>query len=62
MRTFFLQQILSVLDYIDELNFQGLNEIKEVYYKVKSRPSFKKILIDRIVGINPSKNYKNFDY
>ena len=53
---------MSVLDYIDELNFQGFNEIKEVYYKVKSRPSFKKILIDRIVGINPSKNYKNFDY
>ena len=53
---------MSVLDYIDELNFQGFNEIKEVYYKVKSRPSFKKILIDRIVGINPGKNYKNFDY
>ena len=53
---------MSVLDYIDELNFQGFNEIKEVYYKVKSRPSFKKLLIDRIVGINPSKNYKNFDY
>ena len=53
---------MSVLDYIDELNFQGFNEIKEVYYKVKSRPSFKKILIDRIVAINPSKNYKNFDY
>ena len=53
---------MSVLDYIDELNFQGFDEIKEVYYKVKSRPSFKKILIDRIVGINPSKNYKNFDY
>ena len=53
---------MSVLDYIDELNFQGFNEIKEVYYKVKSRPSFKKILIDRIVGISPGKNYKNFDY
>ena len=53
---------MSVLDYIDELNFQGFNEIKEVYYKVKSRPSFKKILIDRIVGINPGQNYKNFDY
>ena len=53
---------MSVLDYIDELNFQGFDEIKEVYYKVKSRPSFKKLLIDRIVGINPSKNYKNFDY
>ena len=53
---------MSVLDYIDELNFQGFNEVKELYYKVKSRPSFKKILIDRIVGLNPGKNYKNYDY
>ena len=53
---------MSVLDYIDELNFHGFGEVKELYYKVKSRPSFKKILIDRIVGLNPGKTYKNFDY
>ena len=53
---------MSVLDYIDELNFQNFDELKELYYRVKSRPSFKKILIDRIVGLNPGKNYQNFDY
>ena len=53
---------MSVLDYIGELNFQGFNEVKELYFKVKSRPSFKKILKDRIVGLNPGKNYENFDY
>ena len=53
---------MSVLDYIDELNFQNFDEVKELYYRVKSRPSFKKILTDRIVGLNPGKNYQNFDY
>ena len=52
---------LSVLDYLGELNFNKNEKIKDLYFKVKSRPSFKNILKDKIVGINPSKNYLNFD-
>ena len=58
----FFVSSLSVLDYIGELNFLGFEKIKDLYFKLKSRPSFKNILKDRIVGINPSKNYLKFDY
>ena len=53
---------LSVIDYLGELNFQSFQKVKDLYFKLKSRPSFKNILKDRIVGINPSKNYLKFDY
>ncbi len=58
---FFLSS-LSVIDYIGELDFLGFEKIKDLYFKLKSRPSFKNILKDRIIGINPSKNYLKFDY
>ena len=58
----FFVSSLSVLDYIGELNFLGFEKIKDLYFKLKSRPSFKNILKDRIIGINPSKNYLKFDY
>ena len=44
---------LSVLDYIDELNFFDFEKLKNLYFIIKSRPSFKKILADRIIGVNP---------
>ena len=44
---------MTVLDYIDELNFFEFEKLKNLYSIVKSRPSFKKILADRIIGINP---------
>ena len=53
---------LSIIDYIGELNFIGFEKVKDLYFKLKSRPSFKNILKDRIIGINPSKSYEKFDY
>ena len=58
----YLVSSLSVLDYLGELNFNGFDNIKDLYFKLKSRPSFKNILKDRIVGINPSKSYLKLDY
>ena len=53
---------ISVLDYLDELNFRNFDKVKDLYFKIKSRPSFKNILKDRIVGISPNKKYMQFDY
>ncbi|MAJ14653.1 MAG: glutathione S-transferase [SAR116 cluster bacterium] len=53
---------LSVLDYIDELNFFDFEKLKNLYFIIKSRPSFKKILADRIIGVNPPSNYYKLDY
>ncbi len=52
---------LSVLDYLGLLNLKGYENIKEWYSKIKSRPSFKTLLKDQIVGLNPHENYKNID-
>ena len=53
---------LTVLDYINELNFYDLEKLKNLYSAIKSRPSFKKILIDRVVGVNPHSDYLKLDY
>ena len=53
---------LTVLDYIDELNFFEFEKLQNLYSIVKSRPSFKKILADRIIGVNPHSDYLKLDY
>ena len=52
---------LSILDYLGLLNFKSHENIKEWYSKIKSRPSFKTLLKDQIVGLNPHQNYQNID-
>ena len=51
----------SVLDFLGLLNLDGYANIKEWYFKIKSKPSFKTLLKDQIVGIIPHENYKNID-
>ena len=51
----------SVFDYLGVLNFKDYENIKEWYFKIKSRPSFKTLLKDQIVGLNPHENYKIID-
>ena len=53
---------LSVLDYLGLLDFKTNENIKEWYFKIKSRPSFKTLLKDQIVGLNPHENYRNIDF
>ena len=53
---------LSVLDYLGELNWEKLTDIKLWYAKLKSRASFKSLLKDKIGGIMPSENYTNLDF
>ena len=51
----------SVLDYLGLLNLNSYENIREWYFKIKSRPSFRTLLKDQIVGLNPHENYKNMD-
>ena len=51
----------SVLDYLGLLNLKSYENIREWYFKLKSRPSFRTLLKDQIVGLNPHENYKNMD-
>jgi glutathione S-transferase len=53
---------LSVLDYLGEISWDNFPEMKTWYSKIKSRPSFKTLLSDKIVGIIPSENYANLDF
>ena len=53
---------LKIYKTIDELNFFEFERLKNLYSIVKSRPSFKKILADRIIGINPHSDYLKLDY
>ena len=58
---FFAAANLSVLDYLGLLNLDYYPKLKVWYFKLKSRPSFKNILKDYIVGLTPHENYKLLD-
>ena len=51
----------SVLDYLGLFNLGDNIILKEWYLKIKSRPSFKSLLQDHIIGLNPHENYKFVD-
>ena len=51
----------SIMDYLGLLDFGKCQYIKEWYLKLKSRPSFKILLKDQIIGVNPDNNYQYID-
>lgn len=53
---------LSIVDYLGDIPWDEYKNAKIWYSKIKSRPSFKEILNDRINGIYPSKHYANLDF
>lgn len=53
---------LSVLDYLDDMLWERSNRVQEWYRLIKSRPSFRDILGDRINKIQPSIQYSNLDF
>ena len=53
---------LSVLDYLGELNWNKLPDVKTWYAKIKSRASFKSLLQDKIGGIMPADGYTDLDF
>ncbi|MCO5063864.1 MAG: glutathione S-transferase family protein [Rhizobiaceae bacterium] len=53
---------LSVLDYLGEVDWRDNNAAREWYARVKSRPSFRSLLNDRIRGLAPAAHYADLDF
>lgn len=53
---------LSVVDYLGEIPWDSYPKAKEWYALIKSRPSFRKLLSDKIPGFIPPKHYANLDF
>lgn len=53
---------ISLIDYLGEVNWEEWGLIKEWYILIKSRPSFRNLLNERIIGFLPSFYYKKLDF
>lgn len=53
---------LSVIDYIGDVPWDEHQAAREWYARVKSRPSFKDLLADRMPGIQPVRHYQDVDF
>ena len=53
---------LSVLDYLGEVDWREYNAARDWYARVKSRPSFRPLLNDRVRGLAPSTHYADLDF
>jgi glutathione S-transferase len=53
---------LSVMDYFSEIPWTEFPEAKAWYARIKSRPSFRPLLSDRVPGFNPQDGYANLDF
>lgn len=53
---------LSAIDYIGDVPWEEHHHARDWYARVKSRPSFKPLLEDRIPGFTPSDHYENVDF
>jgi glutathione S-transferase len=53
---------LSTLDFIDEIRWADYDEVKLWYQRVKSRPSFRPLLADRMTGFRAPAHYADLDF
>jgi glutathione S-transferase len=53
---------LSVLDYLGEIGWAEYPAAREWYTRVKSRPSFRPLLADRVRGLSPAPHYADLDF
>ena len=53
---------LSSLDFIGDVDWSLSPAAKEWYARVKSRPSFRGLLMDRVAGMTPPKHYDDLDF
>lgn len=54
--------VLSSVDFLGDVPWDDDENAKNWYARVKSRPSFRSILSDRIMGINPAASYADLDF
>ena len=53
---------LSALDYYGEIPWPDFPALTEWYYRLKSRPSFRTLLADRVPGQPPAAHYGELDF
>ena len=53
---------LSVLDYLGEIDWSEVPQAKDWYQKMKSRPSFRPLLADRVRSLAPVSHYADLDF
>ena len=53
---------LSAIDYIGDVPWDEHEAARNWYSRIKSRPSFRPLLEDRIPGFRPSKTYEDVDF
>lgn len=53
---------LSTVDYFGEIDWNAYEPVKEWYMLIKSRPSFRPLLKDRVRGFHPPACYANLDF
>lgn len=53
---------LSILDYLGEIDWDRYSAARDWYTRVKSRPSFRPLLGDRVRGLTPVSHYADLDF
>ena len=53
---------LSCLDFLGEINWRDHTLLTEWYQKIKSRPSMRSLLGDRVAGLRPPRHYTDLDF
>ena len=53
---------LSSIDYIGDVPWEEHQSAQQWYARVKSRPSFKALLADKVPGFKPANHYENVDF
>ena len=53
---------LSVADYLGDVPWQENEMAKQWYARIKSRPSFRPLLADRVLGSEPAAHYADLDF
>jgi glutathione S-transferase len=53
---------LSVIDYFGDIPWRDFSQVKIWYMRLKSRPTFRPLLLDRWPGLPPSAHYDDLDF
>jgi glutathione S-transferase len=53
---------LSALDFVGDIDWTTAPAAREWYARVKSRPSFRSLLADRVAGVVPPAHYADLDF
>jgi glutathione S-transferase len=53
---------LSAIDYLGEVPWTEESGVAQWYARVKSRPSFRGLLADKVTGVPPSRHYADLDF